>query len=110
MLIAADCGMRMAFDCLPHQVGVRTLRPSECMLMAADCLPHQVEDDGVHVRCTKCGELGHNRSSRLCPLWGVGDPEETKDEAFRDGTVKQDHGFGKLKLKIDSTKLVTKPP
>ena len=43
-------------------------------------------------------------------LWGVGDPEETRDEAFRDGTVKQDHGFGKLKLKIDSTKLVTKPP
>ena len=64
----------------------------------------------MHIRCTKCGELGHNRSSRLCPLWGVGDPEETRDEAFRDGTVKQDHGFGKLKLKIDSTKLVTNPP
>ena len=42
----------------------------------------EVPDDG-QARCSKCGGLGHNRSSRLCPFFTV---QEEVDGASRDGT------------------------
>jgi hypothetical protein len=74
-----------------------------------------VDDDpgGMNgrMRCGKCGRVGHNRSSRLCPLYGVrGEPRapSARDDAYRDGTVKQDHSSGKLLVKIDAAKLQEK--
>ena len=54
-----------------------------------------------------CGQLGHTKGSRKCPFWDVRDEEQAANEelipanereAYRDGTVKQKHSGGVLKI------------
>ena len=54
----------------------------------------------------RCGEWGHTKASRLCPFFDV--KEQQPDEVFRDGTVKQNHSGGALKLTLDMTKVQEK--
>ena len=79
-------------------------------ILAAERIRRRQEDgilreksDGFTMRCTKCGDLGHSKSSRLCPLFGIGE-EDPSGGAHLDGVVKQDHGQGQVKLKIHREK------
>ena len=59
-------------------------------------------------RCTRCGNTGHNKSSRRCPLYKDAEEdtvaEDVRDAVVRDGTVKQHHRGSELKLTIDMSK------
>ena len=68
-----------------------------------------LEPDDGRQRCGKCRELGHTQKSKYCPMYGVDDAEEAEpDEVFRDGTVKQKHAGGELKIVVNKDKLKEK--
>ena len=68
-----------------------------------------VSDQALSIHCSACGEYGHNKSSRECPLYEVKDTNVVvPDQGFRDGTVKQDHRGGQIKFTINNELLKEK--
>ena len=68
-------GKRIGMNDTPHKLGVED----------GDII------EAVLIRCTKCGEVGHTSSSRLCPLWrgGLAVPGLDGDALFEAARVAQ---------------------